>query len=201
MMTTKSPEQLQKEAEQNGTLTTWHEFTWSYPWHRTHSVGEHGGQKIIDVGHGLLSFGDSFDFPYSPWKNKITEWFSKIMFSVVLGIGATELALWLLSHAGPIFFGIALFTYIGYKSYSLFIQNWNSIEGLWVSLVSTVVSIEISIWRGVSELIPFIFHALIAGTAAVKSLTWGFLCKLIMVPINIWLLIMACARLASLGAL
>lgn len=31
----KTPEQMQKEAEQNG-LTIWHEFSWWYPWYRMH---------------------------------------------------------------------------------------------------------------------------------------------------------------------
>ena len=33
---TKTPEQLQQEAMQNGSLTFWHEFTWWYPWYRLH---------------------------------------------------------------------------------------------------------------------------------------------------------------------
>ncbi|MFX0203044.1 MAG: hypothetical protein ACFFCW_43630 [Candidatus Hodarchaeota archaeon] len=32
----KTPEQLKQEARTSGWLTTWHEFTWWYPWYRLH---------------------------------------------------------------------------------------------------------------------------------------------------------------------
>jgi hypothetical protein len=32
----KTPEEMQREAEDEGWLTTWHEFTWWYPWYRMH---------------------------------------------------------------------------------------------------------------------------------------------------------------------
>jgi len=198
----KTPEQVQQEAEQNGWMKPPEpRFTWGYPWFRLHFVGVYEGQDIIDIGVSPIPFADYFHIPdISVWR-KVNEWFGKIAFNVISGMVAVETALWLLSHAGPIAFGIALFTYIGYKSYGLFVQNWNSVEGLWISLLSTIVSIEISIWTGVSTFISFIFHALIAGAAAVKSLPYGFLCKLIMIPVNISLLVMTVIRLASLGAL
>ena len=152
------------------------------------------------MGVGLLPFGDSYGFPYSQWKNKIKEWFEKVTLNVMTGIGATELALWVLSHSGPITFGLALLGYYLYKLVTLR-ANWNSIESLQISVISTITSLFVSIWAGISELIPFVFHAIIEGAAAVKSLTWGFLCKLIMVPINIYLLIITCVRLASLGGI
>jgi hypothetical protein len=36
MTTTMSPEDAQKEAEESGALTIWHEFSWWYPWYRLH---------------------------------------------------------------------------------------------------------------------------------------------------------------------
>ena len=36
MTSTKTPEELQAEAEQSGWLQIWHEFTWWYPWYRMH---------------------------------------------------------------------------------------------------------------------------------------------------------------------
>ncbi len=35
-VTTKTQEQMQQEAQQNGGFSVWHEFTWSYPWYRLH---------------------------------------------------------------------------------------------------------------------------------------------------------------------
>jgi len=53
-----SQEQMQKNAEDNGWLQIWHEFTWSYPWYRFHVKINMNG-AIIDVGFSpLLPFGD-----------------------------------------------------------------------------------------------------------------------------------------------
>jgi len=197
---TKTPEQMQKEAEQNGTLATWHEFSWSYPWYRMHFVGHQNGQAVIDIGIAAFPFADSLDFPNDPWKQAILDYAKKVAWSVIVGFCAVEGALWLLSNLGAIPFGIALFLYYIYKLYSL-ATGWDSIESLWISVISTVVSLSISIWTGIPVLIPFVFTALIVGAAAVRSLPWGFLCKLITVPINIILLILTCARLVSLGGL
>jgi len=197
---TKTPEKMQKEAEESGWFGVWHEFSWSYPWNRMHFVGHQNGQAVIDIGIAAFPFADSLDFPNDPWKQAILDYAKKVAWSVIVGFCAVEGALWLLSNLGAIPFGIALFLYYIYKLYSL-ATGWDSIESLWISVISTVVSLSISIWTGIPVLIPFVFTALIVGAAAVRSLPWGFLCKLITVPINIILLILTCARLVSLGGL
>ncbi len=45
---TKTPEEMQKEAEDDGTLKVWHEFSWWYPWYRMHIVMH--VNPTIDVG-------------------------------------------------------------------------------------------------------------------------------------------------------
>lgn len=47
--TTKTPEQLQQEAEEKGWLYTWHGFTWSYAWYRMHFVNSYSGAIAFDV--------------------------------------------------------------------------------------------------------------------------------------------------------
>jgi len=57
MTTTMSPEDVQKQAEQEGALTFWHEWSWSYPWYRLH-VKIHVN-PTIDLGFNpLLPGGD-----------------------------------------------------------------------------------------------------------------------------------------------
>jgi len=59
-----TPEQIQAEAEQSGWLTTWHEFTWWYPWYRLHFVLNTAlppyGTLYVDYGLSILPFGTSF---------------------------------------------------------------------------------------------------------------------------------------------
>ncbi|MEM2995418.1 MAG: hypothetical protein QXI91_05335 [Candidatus Bathyarchaeia archaeon] len=49
LITDKTPEQIQQEAEQSGWLTIWHEWSWLYPWYRMHYNFTMNGAKI-DVG-------------------------------------------------------------------------------------------------------------------------------------------------------
>ncbi|MEM2995425.1 MAG: hypothetical protein QXI91_05370 [Candidatus Bathyarchaeia archaeon] len=58
----KTPEQIQKEAMQNGTLSIWHEWSWCYPWYRLHyklNVNLPQGNPNIDYGWSPLPFGAS----------------------------------------------------------------------------------------------------------------------------------------------
>jgi len=203
MTATKTQEQMQAEAQQNGWMKPPEpRFDLFFPWFRLHFVGVYGGQDIIDIGVSPIPFADYFYVPQNhPLWSKVNEWFAKITFNIVSGVAAIEAALWALSHLGPIAFAAVLAGYYGYKFYSLFALNWNSVEALWISLISTIVSLEISIWTGILTLIPFVFLALVVGAAAVRSLSWGFLCKLITIPINLALLFMTITRLASLGAI
>ena len=58
---TKTPEQMQQEAEQGGGLTIWHEFSWTYPWYRLH-IKMHVN-PTIEVGFNpLLPGGEVADW-------------------------------------------------------------------------------------------------------------------------------------------
>jgi hypothetical protein len=59
MTSTKTPEELQQEAEDSGWLSTWHEFTWWYPWYRLHI--KININPVIDVGFNpLLPGGETW---------------------------------------------------------------------------------------------------------------------------------------------
>jgi len=57
--TTKTPEQLQAEAEQSGWLSFWHEFSWWYPWYRLHV--KINVNPTIDIGlNPILPGGETY---------------------------------------------------------------------------------------------------------------------------------------------
>jgi hypothetical protein len=189
---------MQEEAKQKGWLEIWHEFSWFYPWYRLHFVAKYNGETMIDVGIAALPFADSGSFPNTPLNQKINEWFGKVLLNVLQGVIATELALWLLSHYGLLPFFSFLFGYFSYKFGMLWI-NWNSLENLYISLVSTFTSLAISAWTGLCKFLPQSIRALAASAESIKNVAFAFLCKIITVPINIVLLIMTWNRIGTLG--
>ncbi len=68
MQPTKTPKQLQAEAENSGWLSIWHEFSWWYPWYRLHFIGKYSGETMIDIGIAVLPFAVT-DFPKIIGKN------------------------------------------------------------------------------------------------------------------------------------
>jgi hypothetical protein len=61
MTQTKTPEQLQQEAEDSGWLSTWHEFSWWYPWYRLHI--KININPVIDVGFNpILPGGETWNW-------------------------------------------------------------------------------------------------------------------------------------------
>jgi len=58
---TETPEQLQEEAEQNGWLSTWHEWSWWYPWYRLHV--KININPTIDIGFNpILPGGETYQW-------------------------------------------------------------------------------------------------------------------------------------------
>jgi 5-hydroxyisourate hydrolase-like protein (transthyretin family) len=69
--TTKTTEQLQKEAKEAGWLQVWHEFTWWYPWYRLHT--KININPAIDVGFNpILPGGET-------WKWEGLEIFAEVL--------------------------------------------------------------------------------------------------------------------------
>jgi hypothetical protein len=63
MTSTKTPEQMQAEAESSGWLRVEPEFSWWYPWFRLHlklNADLPQGNPDIDYGWSLLPFGESY---------------------------------------------------------------------------------------------------------------------------------------------
>jgi hypothetical protein len=193
---TQTMKDMQDQAEQNGTLSVYSEFSWWYPWYRLHFSWRYDGQLMLDVGVAILPGADTAIFPDTTFKGKIDEWFIKIAFNVFVGLGATEIALWAASNWGLLGFSVVLAGYYIYKLASLY-SGWGSVESLYVSLVSNLVSTAYSAWRGLCSFLPASLQALAAGAESIKNVAFAFLCKLI--PINLILVMMTWNRIVELG--
>jgi hypothetical protein len=188
-----------KTPEQTQWLNIYSEWSWWYPWFRLHFSLKYNGQLMLDVGVAVLPGADTANFPDTTFKGKINEWLGKIALNVITSVVVTEFALWAASNLGPIYFGLVLLSYIAYKAVNLFVLGWNSVESLYVSLVSTLVSTAISAWTGLCSFLPANLRTLAASAESIKNLVFAFLCKIIMIPINIWLLMEMWGRIVALG--
>lgn len=153
---------------------------------------------MIDVGIAALPFADTASFPESALKEKFNEWASKVAFNIITAWAVTEFALWAASNGGILVFLLVIGGYVSYKLETLYI-SWNSLESLYVSLVSTIMSTAISAWTGFCSFLPASLRAIAAGAGSIMNLAFAFLCKLVMVPINIFLLMMTWDRISKLG--
>jgi len=142
---TKTPEQLQEEAEDSGWLTLWHEFTIWYPWYRLHFV--YWGSPIMqfDVGLSLLPFGDSIQYA-EVFVQRIESLLPRVIWSIVAGLASAEFFALLASSGGPLFFFGALTSSISVKALSA-LANWDSIEGLASVLIGVFVPTVLSLVR------------------------------------------------------
>jgi hypothetical protein len=195
----KTPEQMQAEAEQSGGLIIWHEFTWWPPFYRLHFVGKYKSVTQMDVGIDLFG-GDNSLFPDTPFKTNLENAFKSILSSIVIGMIIGEAAVWLAGNIGPWTFAVALISYIAYKFLVLGV-NWNSVEKLWQSLIANFISTIISAFGGLGKFLPAAFRSLASGIANIKNLAFAFIYKAIMIPLNIYLMIMTWDRLNVLGGL
>lgn len=81
--TTKTPEEMQAEAEQGGWFSTWHEWSWWYPWYRLHvkiSIN-----PTIDVGFNpLLPGGETWVWDGLEFFEGLTE---EVISDILLDVG------------------------------------------------------------------------------------------------------------------
>jgi hypothetical protein len=174
MQATKTPEQMQQEAEQSGWLTVWHEFSWSYPWYRMHV--RVNVNPTIDIGFNPILPG-----------GEVAEWnglgfFSSLSGEVLQTIGieafgliATYLAAKYTS-IGSVLAGIAIeFTKIVLQSLFL-VPNWNSADAMLASALMSAIMLLFAITDFGSTVSNFLVRMIdelkwICG-GATNALTW-----------------------------
>jgi hypothetical protein len=195
--TTKTPEQMQQEAEQGGWLSTWHEFTWWYPWYRFHVVCTYLGATAFDIGISLLPFGNTLQ--YMGWfMQTIINLLPKVSWKIVTGLATAEF-LSLFSSTSGVALILASLTTFSLKAVSIWLA-WNSIEDLtsvWFGiLIPTVVSL---VKNGLWDLFQTILDLMMA-TKSLAEIGFGKLYSLISTTMNIAFLAHILQRLDELGA-
>lgn len=197
--TLKSSDEMVKEAEASGGgLSVYPEFSWLYPWFRMHFAWKYNGQTMLDIGVAPLPFVDTASFPPSTFKDVVSTSILKIALNILLALLATQAMLWAASNWGLLGFGMVLGGYLAYKFASLYL-SWDSVTGLYTSLASNLISTAYATYTGLCSFLPSSLQALAAGAESIKSVAFAFLCKLIMIPINIVMLMLAWGRIQELG--
>jgi hypothetical protein len=200
MTTTKTPEQLQAEAEQSGWLSIWHEFSWWPPWYRMHFVGKCNGGTMIDIGNAILPLADIASLN-ALFNEKIYTGITDLPGVLLTGMIMGEIAIWLAGQAGLLAFAIFVGGWILIKISLLFQYAWNSAEKLWESLIANFISTVISAFNALAQFLPEALYALASGVANMKNWAFAFIYKCIIIPINIYLMMVTWDRLCALGAL
>ena len=174
LMTTKSPEQLQKEAEQNGTLTIWHEFSWWYPWYRMHI--QVSVNPAIHLGlNPILPGGETAEWNGLEFFNSLESEIVQTIGIEALGLIGTYLAAKYLSLASFVAGIIAEGAKIGLQILFL-IPSWNSAEAMLASALMSIVMMIFAMTDFGSTasniLVRFIDGVKWRCGGAVTALTW-----------------------------
>ncbi|HDN05902.1 MAG TPA: hypothetical protein ENF90_02760 [Candidatus Bathyarchaeota archaeon] len=196
---TKTPEELQTEAEQAGWLSIEHEFTWWYPWYRMHLVSVFNGEDVLDVG--LAPLGCDVVVPYPIFDSWITDFINTILKAYTIGWITTDIAVLAAMWYGPQAFAAAFISSVILKAVLLG-AAWNSVQdlrsafiGTWVSLILGTVGTVKMLHSG---LVSLAFGFL---EAASKVDLWKFIYKFVYIPINMVFLMLTLNRLSELGGL
>lgn len=201
----KTPEEMQAEAEQEGWLQIWHEFTWYYPWYRFHIVYLLDGQyKEFDVGIGLIGlFGGNSIIVTQHFLNRLGAYVQDIVGGVIdiftdyiLG----ELAALVGAMSGNIWiWSIGVLASIAAKL-ALLSLNWNSIESLRASYVAQWISIMIEVGTFIYEFSLGSLLKIAQGLVKITSVIWSLLTISANLLVDIVIFIsMIDGRLAALG--
>jgi len=199
---TKTPEQIQQEAQNNGELRT---YTWSsiwYPWFRTHFVAALNGEDLLDIGLSILPCGDIV-VVYS----KLKSWIADAINTIIIRSIATayftswvltEIALQASMFLGWIGFTIGFLISLGVKT-TLLSTAWNSAESLKGSFVGTLFSWGYGLISTMKTVVDLAIACLTDFLALSNANFWNLLYKFIWIPLNAIFLIGIITRVVELG--
>jgi hypothetical protein len=195
----KTPQQMQREAENSGTLRIEHEWSWWFPWYRTHFVSVYKGIALYDQGISPLPFVGATLTCSNTFLNIIRDLWSLVIWPVAVAVAGAEFTALLASNCGLMGFVIALVISIGTKTLSL-ITNWNSINGLAGAfmgyLFSTVMGMLKWTWGFVAD-----FLRLLMGIIDLAEFGFGNLYRIFGFPVSIAFGGQILSRLQQLGAI
>jgi hypothetical protein len=148
--TTKTPEQMQKEAKQNGSLRIRHEFTWRYPWYRFHMIYLLYGVEQFDVGVGIL--GGNIIEALQDFVDRVSRYVKQIVPDLFVDYVLGEMVAAVGALSGNLVaWAIAAGISIGVKLYLLYEESWNSLEKLYTSYVAQFISLMIEVGSFIAE--------------------------------------------------
>jgi hypothetical protein len=192
---TKSPEEMQQEAQQSGWFRVEPEFSWWYPWFRLHyklDVNLPQGNPNIDYGWSLLPFGESYNANNIVLANVLNDAsdgtdpyvLADYMVGVIIQFGTA-----LLLGCTPFSAAIAIGIYAGYSSFSalhLYLTSngnpkaWliafinsaiTGTAGLALSGINSVSVFLTSVSRFILGKISSVWHSLIAKALSFFTIT------------------------------
>lgn len=171
---TKTPEQMQQEAEQSGWLTIWHEFSWWYPWYRMHV--KININPTIDVGFNpILPGGEVVEWNGLEFFSSLSDEVLQIIGIEAFGLIATYLVAKYTS-IGSFIAGVAVeVTKIILQSLFL-LPSWYSAEKMLASALMSAIMLVFVITDFGSAVSNFLVR-LIDGLkwvcgGATTALTW-----------------------------
>jgi hypothetical protein len=200
MQQTKTPEQMQQEAENNGWLKPPEpRFSWWYPWFRLHFVMVYADADILDVG--LSPLGGDIVIPYPPLDSWILDAINEIIIEPIaqtylIGWLASEITLFLAMYAGPAGFVGGLLISLGTKELLFRTASNSGLKGAFVGALFSWAYGFLATLAQVSHL----GVATLSEFLGISELNfWKLLYKFIYVPVNMVYLIRMIFRLIEAG--
>lgn len=194
----RTPEQMQEEAEQTGSLRVWHEFSWFFPWYRMHSVCVYAGVDQFDQGTSPIPLVGETLACAEPFLNMLRELWWRVIWPIAGAVAGAEFTALIASNLGPIGFGAALMISIGTKGLSL-IANWNSVNGLVSALIGNIFSTVIGMLKWTWGFVAGFFR-LLSGGLDLAEFGFGNLYRIFSFPVNVAFGGTILTRLSELGA-
>lgn len=130
----RSPEEMQKEARNKGWLNIWHEWTWWYPWYKLHvevNINPH-----IHVAFSPILPGGEIQ-TFTP---DVPELIRNVAIDVLVEYFISEGIYRFMRNTGNIVAGIVAFIGTTIANFVLLGMQWNSLEGLRATAISSFVS-------------------------------------------------------------
>jgi hypothetical protein len=196
---TKTPEEMQEEAEENGSLRVWHEFSWLPPWYRVHFVAVYEGSDQFDQGISPIPFVGVTLAVAGPFLNMLSTLWWRIVWPIAAAIIGAEFFALLTSSAGPEIFLVAIGVSQGLKWGSLW-ANWNNVNGLVSAFIGGIFATAMGLIRsGFGFAADFL--KLLLGLTDIAAVGFGNLYRICSFPVNIFYIGTIMNRLHELGAI
>jgi hypothetical protein len=193
----KTMKNMQAQVEQNGTLRSYDEWSWWYPWYRTHYVYAENKRTMFDMGMSILPFGDSF-YGVEEFFQRMISLFPRIVWSVTSALILGEFFCLLASSSGPWSCAAAFLVSLSMKSLSI-MSSFDNIDGL-ISIFFGIYfpTVYTGLTRGWDMFMTVI--QLCEGIKTLAEIGFGRIYRLVSFSMNFIFMSIVMQRLKYLGA-